>query len=178
MDLIELKKDCSVKQKKGIHFIMASVVIWGMIAVVHSLSVPIETKNLLTFCCSTPLMPLAYAFSRLLKIDFQQKDNPLTKLGLLFSINQIVYLLIVMWVFAAVPEKMLMVYAMVFGAHLMPYSWLYDSKSYLVLSILIPIVALVMGLTLSAWTLAVCMLVIEVIFCMLLMKEVKGLIKV
>ncbi|MFQ9186421.1 DUF7010 family protein [Agathobacter rectalis] len=28
MNLEELKEDCSQKQKKGIHFIIASIVIW------------------------------------------------------------------------------------------------------------------------------------------------------
>ena len=129
-----LRHDCAMKQKKGLHFIMASVMIWAAILVVHLTSLPIETKNLLTFCCACPLMPLAFFISKMIHVDFQGKDNPLTKLGLLFSVNQILYILIAMWVFGAVPEKMLMVYSMIFGAHLMPYSWLYQSRSYMVLS--------------------------------------------
>ena len=31
MNLKDLKKDCAQKQKKGIHFIIASVVIWIMV---------------------------------------------------------------------------------------------------------------------------------------------------
>lgn len=72
------------------------------------------TKNLLTFCCSTPLV----------------------------SLNQMLYLLIALWIYAAVPEKMLMVYAMIFGAHLLPYGWLYQSKSYYLFSLVIPITVL------------------------------------
>ena len=70
------------------------------------------------------LFPLAWGLSKALKIDFEGKGNPLTKAGILFSVNQMLYILIAMWVFSAVPEKMLMVYAMIFGAHLMPFSWL------------------------------------------------------
>lgn len=95
----------------------------------------------------------------------------ISKLGLLFSINQIVYLLIAMWVYNAVPDKMLMVFAMIFGAHLMPYSWHYDSKSYLVLSILIPIMAQIVGLTLPVWSLATIMVVIEILFSIFLSIE-------
>ena len=50
MNLEELKKDCSIKQKKGIHFIIASVVIWSMVLIVQLTNLPILTKNLLTFC--------------------------------------------------------------------------------------------------------------------------------
>lgn len=167
----ELRNDCSLKQKRGIHFIIASVVIWAGITAVHMSPLDIMTKNLLTFCLSAPLMPIAFAVSKLLKIDFQHKSNPLTSLGILFSVNQMVYLLIAMWVYGAMPEKMLMVYAMIFGAHLMPYSWLYRSRSYLVLSVVIPLLALIVGLTFPPYILAASMFVVEVVFVLLLACE-------
>ena len=169
----ELRNDCALKQKRGIHFIIASVVIWTGIAAVHLSPMNIVLKNLLTFCLSAPLMPIAFAVSKFLGIDFQNKSNPLTPLGILFSVNQILYLLIAMWVYNTVPEKMLMVYAMIFGAHLMPYSWLYLSRSYLVMSILVPVFALIVGLTSPSYILAIGMLVVELIFVFLLVYENK-----
>lgn len=126
--LQELKADCREKQKKGLPFIMASVPLWLAIWVIHVSSLPVETKNLYTFVCSAPLVPLAYFISKLIGVDFQNKDNPLTNLGLIFTVNQILYLIITMWIYAAVPDKMLMVYAMIFGAHLFPYGWLHQSN--------------------------------------------------
>ncbi|WP_373920542.1 hypothetical protein [Trueperella sp. zg.1013] len=41
------------------------------------------TKNLLTFCCTVPTMPLSFVVSKIIKADFQNKDNLLNKLGLL-----------------------------------------------------------------------------------------------
>ena len=172
-DLNELRNDCALKQKRGIHFIITSVVIWAGIAAIHLSPMNIMAKNLFTFCLSAPLMPIAFAVSKILKIDFQNKSNPLTPLGILFSANQIVYLLIAMWVYNAVPEKMLMVYAMIFGAHLMPFSWLYRSRSYMVLSIAVPILALVVGLSFPPFILAVVMLVVEFLFVFLLAYENK-----
>ena len=122
MELSELRRDCAVKQQRGLHFILASVFIGA---------------------------------------------------GILFSVNQILYLLIAMWVFDALPEKMLMVYAMIFGAHLMPYSWLYQSRSYMLLSILIPLLALIVGLTQTPAVLAEMMLGIEVVFSLALVWENK-----
>ena len=122
MELSELRRDCAVKQQRGMHFILASVFIWA---------------------------------------------------GILSLVNQILYLLIAMWVFDALPEKMLMVYAMIFGAHLMPYSWLYQSRSYMLLSILIPILALLVGLTQPPAVLAGMMLGIEVVFSLALVWENK-----
>jgi hypothetical protein len=59
--LNELRYDCARQQKKGLHFILASVFIWAAIMVVHLTDLPIETKNILTFCVACPLMPLAWA---------------------------------------------------------------------------------------------------------------------
>ena len=141
MTLEELRNDCATKQKKGLHIIMASVIIWIAVLCVQITQLPILTKNLFTFCCTAPLLPLSYVIAKIIKADFQNKENPLTNLGVLFSVNQILYLLIAMWIYPTIPEKMLMVIAIIFGAHLMPYSWLYKSKSYFILSIIIPILA-------------------------------------
>lgn len=171
----ELRVDCAKKQRKGLHFILSSVIIWLAILIIHMTSLPILTKNLYTFCCSAPLFPLAYLMSKIIKVDFQNKENPLTGLGILFSVNQMLYILIAMWVYATVPDKMVMVYAMIFGAHLLPYGWLYQSKSYYILSVLIPIIVLIVGLNYPAIVIAGIMLVIEIIFCICLMAEVRKL---
>ena len=175
MELNELMKDCSRKQKKGLHFIVTSIVIWALILIVHLTDLTIEQKNLFTFCCAAVLFPLAWGLSKVMKIDFEGKGTPLTKAGILFSINQLLYILIVMWVFSVVPEKMVMVYAMVFGAHLMPYSWLYQSKSYLAFSIFIPIFMLVIGLMYPPHVLAGLMVIIEIVFSICLFYECKKL---
>lgn len=175
MNLEEMRLDCSIKQKKGLHFILASIIIWSAVTGIHFTSLPILTKNLLTFCFTAPLMPLAYMISRMIKVDFTNKGNPLTNLGLLFSLNQMLYLLIAMWVYPTVPEKMVMILAMIFGAHLLPYGWLYRSKSYMVMSVIIPIIVLIIGINLPSYMVAGIMVLIEILFSMLLVFEVKKL---
>ena len=175
MDLNELRKDCAIRQKKGLPFIMASVLIWTAILCVHLTGLDPLAKNLLTFCCTGPLLPLAFGISKLIGVDFQGKDNPLTKLGMIFTLNQILYLLIAMWVYNAMPDKMLMVFAMIFGAHLMPYSWLYLSKSYFAFSIAVPILSLILGLMFPPFVLAAVMIGVEILFCILLCLEVRSL---
>lgn len=177
MDLNELKKDCARKQKKGLPFIMASVLIWTAILCVHLTKLDPLAKNLLTFCCTGPLLPLAYGISKLIGVDFQGKDNPLTKLGMIFTLNQILYLLIAMWVYAAMPEKMLMVFSMIFGAHFLPYGWLYDSKSYYVMAVAIPFLSLGLGLYFPPFVLAAVMIGVEILFSVLLWLEVRALEK-
>lgn len=175
MNLSEMLADCATKQKKGLHFILASIIIWAAVFVVHLTSLPILTKNFLTFCFTAPLLPLAYLISKFIKVDFTNKANPLTNLGLLFSLNQLLYLLIAMWVYPTVPEKMVMVLGMIFGAHLLPFGWLYKSRSYMVLSVLIPIVILILGTNFPPYIVAGTMIVFEIVFSLLLFGEVKKL---
>ncbi|MBP3838581.1 MAG: hypothetical protein ILA04_05540 [Prevotella sp.] len=175
MELNALIKDNAVRQKKGLHFIAASVLIWSFLFLIHLTNLTIEQKNLLTFCSSAVLFPLAWLLAKCFGIDFQGKGNPLTRAGIVFSVNQVLYILIVMWVFAAVPEKMLMVYAMVFGAHLMPFSLIYQSKSYLLFSIFIPIFSLVIGHVASSSVLAASMIGIETLFTTCLFYECRAM---
>ena len=171
--LENLRDDIAVRQKKGLPFICASVVIWALILIVIVLDLPQEKENMLVFCCSCPLLPISWIIGKALKIDIFDKSNPLGKLGFLFTLNQLLYLLIVMWVFGAVPDKMVMVYAMVFGAHLLPYSWLYKSLSYRIFSIIIPIISLIVGCISGAYSVAVTMLIAEIIFVIILLFEVR-----
>jgi hypothetical protein len=173
--ILEMRLDSATKQKKGLHFILASIIIWAAVLAVQLTSLPILTKNLLTFCFTAPLVPLAFWISKLIKVDFTNKDNPLTNLGVLFSLNQILYLLIAMWIFNAVPEKMVMVLAMIFGAHLLPYGWLYRSTSYMVLAVAIPVAALIVGLNFPPQSVAALMVVVEVVFSLLLISEIRRL---
>lgn len=80
-----------------------------------------------------------------------------------------------MWVFNAVPEKMVMVYGMVFGAHLLPYSWLYRSIAYRVVAIFLPIMALIVGHIFTATVLAGAFALTEVVFSIILFFEVKSM---
>lgn len=171
--LEQLKEGQIRSQKRGIHFILASVFLWSGISVVRMLDLPVLTQNLFTFCMSAPLMPLAYFFSRLLKIQFNDRENPLTSLGILLALAQMPYLLIVMWAYRAAPEQMVMLYAMVVGAHFLPYGWLYKSKVYYFYGVFIPIVALIIGCMASSVTVAISMVGIELSLCAALLWENK-----
>lgn len=166
--LDELRDDVSKTQKSGLPFITASVIIWTLIFIVCSLNLNINLRNILVFCCSCPLLPIAVAAGRIFKVDIFEKKNPLGNLGIIFTMNQMIYLLIAMWVFRAMPEKMVMVYAMIFGAHLLPYSWLYKSRMYIVSSVLLPIGALVLEHMFSAQVLALVFAAYELLFTVIL----------
>ena len=171
MSLDELRNDIIIKQKKGLPFILTSVVIWLLITVVAALDINIAMKNILVFCCSMPMLPLSWLIGKKIGVDIFSKDNELGNLGFLFTMNQILYLLIVIWVFNSVPDKMIMVYAMVFGAHLLPYSWLYKSKAYRVFAIIIPVLSLVLGNLFGGFVVAGTAAAVEIAFVFILRNE-------
>ena len=158
-------------QKRGIHFIIASVILWAGISVIRMLDLPVMMQNMLTFCMSAPLMPLAYLIAKLLGIPFQDKDNPLSSLGIVLAVAQLPYLLIVMWVYRAAPNYMVMVYAIVTGAHFLPYGWYYKSKVYYTFGVLIPIITLILGCRFNSVVVAASMATLEVVLVMALMVE-------
>ena len=169
-----LREDLLIKQKKGLPFILASCVLWALISVVCALDIPVMTRNVLVFCCACPLFPLAILIGKIIGVNVLEKENPLSKLLILATANQFLYLLIVMWVFSAVPEKMVMIHAMVFGAHLLPYSWIYRSKAYLAVAVVIPVVSLVLGICAGALPVALFVEAAEIIFAVILFREVKA----
>jgi hypothetical protein len=177
MTVDELRDAIIVDQKKGLPFITTSVIIWTLIAIVSSLNIAIDLKNILVFCCAVPLLPIAWLIGKKMGVDIFAKGNELGNLGLLFTLNQVLYLLIVGWVFNAVPDKMVMVFAMVFGAHLLPYSWLYKSNAYKIFAILIPILSLILGNLFPSNILAITLAVTELIFVFCLRNELKAFTK-
>ena len=171
-----LKKDAQETMKKGLPFTLASVVIWGLILVVQSLDLDLSVKNMCTFVCCVLLMPLAILFAKIVGADiFRKTPNPVNKLALLNTMNQFLYILIVMWAFSRAPEYMVMVYAMVFGAHLLPFSWVYDSKAYLVLSITEAVGALVIGSLWGSIPVAAFIVCAEIVLSILLYRECREL---
>lgn len=178
MTLDQLKQDLSKRTKRGLSFILASIIIWTLILIIRLLPIEDElTKNLLTFCVTAPLLPLSFLLSKIIKADFSVKENPLNNVGLLFSMNQFLYILIAMWVYNAVPEKMVMVLAVIFGAHLLPFGWLYQSRAYKVMSIIISLSTLIIGILFNALIVAIFMIGVEIIFSIWLYIEHQHLIR-
>lgn len=170
-----MRTDSAVKNKKGIAFIAASILIWAAIFAIYLLPVTQEKKNLFTWFAVALLMPLAFLITKLLKLNLNNNDNPLNKVGLLFTANEILHILIVCWAHAAAPDKMLMILAMVFGGHLLPFSWLYKSKSYTYSSVLVTLGALIIGCTCSPIYIALFMFAYEAILTVCLYWENKKL---
>lgn len=173
MELQQLRLTLSISQKKGIHFILSSIVIWTFICILHLRVEQVELQNFYTFMITSFLLPFAYLISKPFKITFHDERNPLSKLGFLLSLNQLLYILIAMWVYNQSPEHFIMVMAMIFGAHLLPFGWLYMSRAYHLFAICIPLVSLYLGITSDPLVIPIVMIGCMIGFALLLGLEVK-----
>ena len=169
--LDEMRRDSAIKNKKGIAFIGASIFVWLGILLIHLTTMSIREKNLYSWYAVAMLMPCALGIMHLFKIKLKNKENPLNKLGFLITINETLYISIACWVYAAVPEKMLMVLAMIFGAHLLLFGWLYQSGSYYFSAVFVTVGALIIGCNFAPWVLAASMLVYEILLTLCLGME-------
>ncbi len=175
-DYKAMKTEAMILQKKGAPFMMAAVVIWTLVTIVRMLPVDIMTKNLYTFYCPGMLLPCVLIFSKIIGAHvFKNRKNPFNKLGFINTANQMLYLLIVMWAFNQKPDAMLMLFAMVFGAHLLPFSWLYDSKTYLVMSLVTTFGSMLISIFAGEVYVGIFMIVCQVIMSVLLLIECRKL---
>ena len=171
--LNRLKIEYAVSQKKGLAFIMASAVVWTAMLIVFLTNLDIAVKNIIAMCCSALFMPVGMLFGKVIKVNIISKENPLSSFALVAALNQILYLTIALWAMFAVPDKMIMVQAIVIGAHFLPYYWIYFSPTYFYASIIIPVVSLIFGLNFSQAIVCLAFVVLDIIICILLCLENK-----
>lgn len=169
----ELKLQYGKTQRYGAHFICASLLIWIFIFAVSFMNLTQYYKNMLSLYSSALLVPLALLFSKLLGIKFSDKENPLNTAGLVFALNQMLYLVIVILVWFIKPELMIASYAMVVGAHFLPYSWLYDSAIYRVFSIVITIGVFVLTITGHSTFIPLVMIVADLVMIVLFLTKTR-----
>ncbi len=171
--LRQLKIDFAVKQKKGLPFIMASAVLWTIMFIAFLTGLNLYYKNIIAMCCSCLLMPVGMLCGKIINVNIFSKENPLNGLSVVAALNQLLYLPIVLWVMYAVPEKMIMAYAIAVGAHFLPYYWIYFSPTYFYASIVIPIVSLILGIYSGQAIVCIAFVAFDILICILLTLENK-----
>ena len=171
--LSELKIEYAVKQKKGLPFIMASAVLWTIMLAAFLTNLDLSVKNMIAMCCSALLFPVGILFGKLIKVDIFSKENPLSGLSVVAALNQVLYLPIVLWAMYAAPEKMIMAYAIIVGAHFLTYYWIYFSPTYFYAAIIIPVTSLIFGIYFSQVIICLAFVLYDILICVLLHLETR-----
>lgn len=147
--LNELRNELSVKAKNGIDFTLAASIIWIIISILWTLNFNAYYRSVFVFMAVAPLFPMALLFSKILNTNWKIANNPIQPLSIRLNLAQLFYFPFLLFTMAKMPDYFIMVYAIITGAHLFPFSWLYKTKWYSIFSGIIAIGALVLGLYLS-----------------------------
>lgn len=167
MTMEELRLDFMRQGRKGVHLIASSLVIWLAIGAVWTI-LPNKgsLRELLSLACAALTLPLSLLFAKIYGAAFIPRNNPLGRLNLLVSLNYLLYLLVAVWVYVEMPDKLVMVLAMILGAQMLPYAWLYGSKALGVGAVVIPLMALALAFTVAEavpFVIPVAMIVVDIV---------------
>ncbi len=146
MQFEDARLEFATRNKRGIHLIVASMVVWIAIGVLWT--VPLVTGkwlHYLTLACGVLALPLSLLVALILRAEFSVPESPVNGLNLALAFHQYLYYLLAGWICYAAPDKLMMAMAIIYGAQLLPYGWLYRSKLYYGMAVAIP--ALALGLT-------------------------------
>jgi hypothetical protein len=140
-----MRKEIIIKNKNGVNFMVSATICWLLIALVWTFDDSAKQLAFYTFFCTAPMLPLAFALSKVFKTSWKMEDNPLNDLGLWLNIAQLFYFPFVFIYFSQQPSHMVMALAIITGAHFLPFGWFYNTKSYTAMAGIISIGATVIG---------------------------------
>lgn len=148
-DLDQLRLDLTLKAKNGLNFILAAAIIWLLVAFIWTLPYTAGSKGTLTFMVGGLMLPLAWLFSKFMRTAWSIPDNPLQPLGLWLNVAQLAYFPILVFVYLKHTDHFIMVYVIITAAHFLPYTWFYNTLSFVVMSITISVGAMWLGMILT-----------------------------
>ena len=177
LDLLRI--DLAKRVKNGLPFILAAILIWLAITYVWTLDQSPSGKSILTFIVGAPMLPLAFALTKLLKADWTIPDNPLQPLGLWLNFAQLFYFPILFFTLSRHPEDFVMVYAIITGAHFFPYGWFYKTNAYPIVAGVVAVGAMFLRLApaqayLIPLFVSVCLMVLAVLLYADYRKKLRG----
>ena len=145
----KFKIELSLKARNGIDFTLSATIIWGLVAYIWTLPISSYNKSVLVFMVSSLLLPTALGLSKILKTQWKIEENPLQPLGLWLNFAQLFYFPFLIFTLVKMPDYFIMTYAIITGAHLFPYAWLYKTKWYAIFAGVIAVGALILALMLT-----------------------------
>ncbi len=130
-------------------FITSAFIIWSIITIIFLQSTGTYQKNIYMLFSTGLMFPFSVSVSTLIKADWKFENNPLGSLGLYLNIAQLIYFPILFWGIIKSPNDAVMLFAIITGAHLFPFGWLYNSKPYYIMAPVISVTVMFLGLYLN-----------------------------
>jgi hypothetical protein len=126
--------ELSVRAKNGVNFIIAATLVWTVITFIWTLPYTAPAKGVFTFMAGPLLLPIAWVLSKVFNTAWKVENNPIEPLGLLLNFAQLFYFPILIFIYMKYPQHMVLVYAVITGAHFFPYGWYYKTNAYAVMA--------------------------------------------
>jgi len=143
--LDELRAHLARATGRGVSALGAGVGLWTVFAAVGALVPDATIRALVIVFGSGLLFPLSMLVARMLQLDYFAKGNPLGPLAGIVGAVQVLFIPLMVGATFTTPDAVPWYLAVLVGAHLLPYAWLYFSRTYLVTAIAIPVAAGVVG---------------------------------
>lgn len=169
MDVANAKKDMAIRGKKGIAFLSSALLIWLMITAIYMMPLDFKSQNIGLLIATGFMFPGALLASKIIGAEWKVEGNPLADLGLYLNLAQFMYFPILFLAFINRPEDFVVYFAIITGAHLFPYGWLYMAKMYYMIAPVISVGVMVINLVVQdakSWMIplyVVCLLLMLVI---------------
>jgi hypothetical protein len=140
----EARKALALSTKRGVPLIFAGLLFW-FVAGISGLVLPESMVVWVYIFGIGVVFPIGVLISMLFKIDIFAKGNPLGVLAGIVGRMQVFFAPIIIMLFFKDPRWIPFTLGVLNGAHFLPYTWIYNSKTYLFDSITTTIVATGIG---------------------------------
>jgi len=139
--LTQLRQDLSHRTGRGLNSIVAAIFLWAAFTVLGVFITDSYTLTLIYVFGAGLLFPLSLLVSKPLGLDPFAAGNPLGTLAGLLGAMQILFIPLMIGAVLTVPDMVPWFLAVLVGAHFLPFSWVYESRAYILAAAAIPLTA-------------------------------------
>src|SRR5690625_3800037 len=139
--LTQLRQDLSHRTGRGLNAIVAGIFLWAAFTVLGVFITDSYTLALIYVFGAGLLFPLSLLVSKPLGLDPFAADNPLGTLAGLLGAMKILFIQLMIGAILSVPDMVPWFLAVLVGSHFLPFSWVYESRAYIVAAVSIPLTA-------------------------------------
>lgn len=161
--LAELQDHVIDRAQRGYPILVTGSAFFIVLAAIGNV-LPQRTLGLVWIFGMMVIFPTGVMLGALLRINVMTMDNPLGTLGGLVAAVQAFFIPVFIVVYQFTPQYLPLTVGLLGGAHFLPYSWIYRSRSYMFVSVGTGLASLVAGTVSLSSAYTVVPLAIGVIF--------------
>ena len=139
--LTHLRQDLSRRTVRGINAIVAGIFLWTTFTVLGVVVSDSYVLALVYVFGAGTLFPLSLLVAKFMRLDPYAAGNPLGVLAGLIGAVQVLFIPLMIGATLTVPTMVPWFLAVLVGAHLLPFNWVYASRTYVFAAVAISLSA-------------------------------------